>query len=168
MERIYKFHETMEKIQHRDTWVSDEIELTLADKLTIEKSYFDLMRYSYRNNESNFNFKNIRALFFTAHTNSGIQFLSKPELIQRFLDTYKNKVSEENKSFESENSTSSLQSHYPDKDKDQILKLKDSKWAASTSINDHQRGDGRNQDMNLSSRPEKTISEIFRSLKASF
>ena len=93
--------------------------------------------------------------------------MSKPELIQRFLDTYKNKVSEENKSFESENSTSSLQSHYPDKDKDQILKLKDSKWAASTSINDLIKEiDGRNQDMNLSSRPEKTISEIFRKFES--
>lgn len=162
------FTKLWKKIQHRDTpGVSDEIELTLTDKLTLEKAYFDLMRYSYRNNESNFNFKNIRALFFTAHTQSGIQFLSKPELIQRFLDTYNDKISKENNSFESQNSTSSLQSLYPDKDKDEILKLKDSKWAASTSINDLIKEiDGRNQDMNLSSRPEKTISEIFRKFES--
>ena len=83
------------------------------------------------------------------------------------MNSYRNKISEENKSFESQNATSSLQSQYPDKDKDQILKLKDSKWAASTSINDLIKEiDGRNQDMNLSSRPEKTISEIFRKFES--
>lgn len=162
------FTKLWKKIQHRDTpGVSDEMDLTLTDKLLLEKAYFDLMRYSYRNNESNFNFKNIRALFFTAHTQNGIQFLSKPELIQQFLDTYRFKILEENSSFESLNSISVLQSQYPDKDKDEILKIKDSKWAASTSINKLIKEiDGKNQNINDSSRPEKTIRDIYQKFES--
>ena len=162
------FTKLWKKITHHDTpGVSDEIELNIQDKLTLEKAYFDLMRYSYRNNESNFNFKNIRALFFTAHTQNGVQFLSKPELIQRFLKTYNESISEENNSFESQNSLSALHSQYPDKNKDEILKLKDSKWAASTTITELIKEiDGRNQDINLSIRPEKTISEIYRKFES--
>jgi len=158
------FTKLWKKIQHRDTpGVSDEIELSLKDKLDLEKAYFDLMRYSYRNNDSNFNFKNIRPLFFTAHTSAGIQFLSKPDLIKKFLSYYRETISEENKTFESQNAISKLQEKYPDKDKNECLKLKDSMWAASSSI----KGliteiNNRNADINLSVRPEKTIEQILQ------
>ena len=158
------FTKLWKKIQHRDTpGVSDEIELSLKDKLDLEKAYFDLMRYSYRNNDSNFNFKNIRPLFFTAHTSAGIQFLSKPDLIKKFLSTYREKISEENKTFESQNAISKLQEKYPDKDKNECLKLKDSMWAASSSIKGLIKEiEGRNADINLSDRPEKTIEQILQ------
>ena len=147
--------------------VSDEIELDVADKILMEKAYFDLLRYSYRNNETNFNFKNIRSLFFTAHKQGGVQFLGKPSLIERFLKIYKEKISEENKSFESENSLAALKSQYPQADRSGVLKIKDSKWAASSTIHDLiQDINGRNDDIELTSKPEKTISEIFRKFES--
>ena len=158
------FTNLWKKIEPLDTpGVSDEIELGVSDKIMMEKAYFDLLRYSYRNNENNFNFKNIRSLFFTAHKQGGVQFLGKPILIERFLKKYKESVSEENTSFESENSISALRSQYPQEDKSGLLKIKDNKWAASSSIKDLiQEINGRNEDENLTSKPEKTISEIFR------
>ena len=161
------FTNLWKKIQHQDTpGVSDEIELDLNDKLNLEKAYFDLMRYSYRNNESNFNFKNIRPLFFTAHTQTGIQFLSKPVLIERFLSSYNEKISGENNDFEATHSISDLKNSYPGVNNDEVLKIKDQKWAAQTSIKDLIKEiDGKNEDLNRN-RPEKTISEIFRKFES--
>ena len=162
------FTNLWKKIEPTDTpGVSDEIELNVSDKILMEKAYFDLLRYSYRNNENNFNFKNIRSLFFTAHKQGGVQFLGKPILIERFIKKYKESISEENKSFESENSISKLKSQYPQEDKSGLLKIKDNKWAASSSIKDLiQEINGRNEDENLTSKPEKTISEIFRKFES--
>ena len=162
------FTKLWKKIQHRDTpGVSDEIELSIKDKLDLEKAYFDLMRYAYRNSDSNFNFKNIRPLFFTAHSSNGIQFLSKPGLIREFLDTYREKISKENKKFESQNSIDQVQEKYPDKDTNECLKLRDNMWAASSSIKDLiKKIDGKNADINLSDRPEKILDQIYHKFES--
>lgn len=162
------FTKLWKKVQHPDsTGITDEIELEIKDKLYLEKAYFDMMRYSYRNSENNFNFKNIRPLFFTAHTQNGVQFLSKPELIKIFLSKYRNEIVEDNKRFEEDNSIAVLESKYPGKSKDELLKIKDNKWANSTKIAELIKEiDGRNQDINHSTRPEKTITEIFRKFES--
>jgi hypothetical protein len=162
------FTKLWKKVQHVDTpGVTDEIELNITEKLNFEKAYFDLMRYSYRNKENNFNLKNIRPLFFTAHTHGGVQFLGKPGLITRFLGAYSSVIKIENENFEQENSLTKLRELYPDKVKDELLKIKDEKWAESTSIGDVIKDiEGRNNDLNLSSRPEKTLTEIYRKFES--
>lgn len=145
--------------------VTEEAELTAIDKMDLEKAYFDIIRFSYHN--KGVNFKNFRSLFFTAHTQNGVQFLSKPELIKLFLNKYKEQVLPENKEFEEKISLTDLATIHPEKNKDELLKYKDEKWAANSKIENLLKEiQGRNEDENRSSKPEKTISEIFRKFES--